>query len=164
MQAHSPIKGPLPHRQAASSFDHSPEIAKQTGVKWGGENGKQKLPVSPHFWRILFKVPWTARRSNQSLLKEINPEYSLRTDAEAEAPILGPPDMKSQLIGKDPDAGKDWGQEKGVTEDEMVGWHHLLNEHEFEQTPGDSEGQGSLVCCSPWDHRVGHNLAPKQQR
>ena len=50
-----------------------------------------------------------------------------------------------------------------MTEDEMVGWHHLFNEHEFEQTPGDSEGQGSLVCCSPWDHRVGHNLAPKQQ-
>ena len=163
MQAHSPIKGPLPHRQAASSFGHSLEIAKQTGVKWGGENRKQTLPVSPHFWRRLFKVPWTARSSDQSLLKEINPEYSLRTDAEAEAPIPWPPDMKSQLIGKDPDAGKDWGQDKGVTEDEMVGWHHLLNEHEFEQTPGDSEGQGSLVCCSLWDHRVGHNLAPKQQ-
>ena len=72
-------------------------------------------------------------------------------EAEAEAPVLWPPDVKSQLIGKDPDPGKDWGQEeKGATEDEMVGWHHRRNGHEFEQTPGDSEGQGSLVCCSPW--------------
>ena len=73
-----------------------------------------------------------------------------RTDAEAEAPILWPPDGKSQLVGKNPDAGKDRGTEKGVTEDEMVGWNHQLNGHEFEQTQGDSEGQGSLVCCSPW--------------
>ena len=58
--------------------------------------------------------------------------------------------MKSLLIRKDPDAGKDSGQEKGMTEDEMVGWHHRLNGHEFKQTPGDSEGQGSLACCSPW--------------
>ena len=59
--------------------------------------------------------------------------------------------MKSQLIGKDPDAGKDWGQEeRGTTEDEMVGWHHWLSGHELEQTPGDSEGRGSLACCSPW--------------
>ena len=65
-----------------------------------------------------------------------------RTDAEAEAPILVPPDAKSQLTGKDPDAGKDWRQEKkGMTEDEMVGWHHQLREHEFEQTPGDSKTQ-----------------------
>ena len=62
--------------------------------------------------------------------------------------------MKSQLIRKDPDAGKNWRQEeKGTTEDEMVGWHHQLNGHEFEQAPGDSEGQGSLVCCSPWGHK-----------
>ena len=67
---------------------------------------------------------------------------------------LWPLDAKSQLIGKDSDAGKDWGQEeKGATGDEMVGWHHRLNEHEFKQIPGDSEGQGSLACCSPWDHK-----------
>ena len=59
--------------------------------------------------------------------------------------------MKNQFIGKDPDAGKDWRQkEKAVTEDEMVGWHHWFNGYEFEQTPGNSEGQGSLMCCSPW--------------
>ena len=71
-------------------------------------------------------------------------------DAESEAPIVWPPDVKCQLIGKDLDAGKDWGQEKGATEDETVGWYYQLNGHEFEQTPRDSEGQGSLVCCSPW--------------
>ena len=82
-----------------------------------------------------------------------------RTDAEAKAPILWPPDMKSWLIGKDPDAGKDWGQEeKGTTEHEMVGWHHQLNGHEFEQILGDGEGQGNLVYCSPMgSQRVGHN-------
>ena len=73
---------------------------------------------------------------------------------DAEAPILWPSDVKSQLTGKDPDAGKDWGQEEeGVTNDEMVGWHHRLNGYEFEQTPGDSEGQGSLAWCSSWGHK-----------
>ena len=76
-------------------------------------------------WRRLFRVPWTARRSNQSILKEIS---TGRTDAEAEAPILWLPDVRSQLIGKDPDAGKDWRwEEKGTTEDEVVGWHHRLS-------------------------------------
>ena len=65
-----------------------------------------------------------------------------------------PPDIKNQLIGKDPDAGKDGRQEeKGATEDKMIGWHHQLNGHEFEQAPGDGEGQGSLVCCSPWGRK-----------
>ena len=75
--------------------------------------------------------------------------------AEAEAPIVWPPDVKSQLIGKDPDARKDWGQEeKGRIEDEIVGWYPWLNGHEFEQTPGDSEGQRrSLACYSPWGHK-----------
>ena len=69
----------------------------------------------------------------------------------AEAPILWLPDVKNWLAGKDPDAGKDWGQEeKGMTEDEMVGWHHWLNGHEFEQAPGDGEGWESLACSSPW--------------
>ena len=74
-----------------------------------------------------------------------------RTDAEAEAPILWPPDAKSQLIGKHSGVGKNWRQEgKGTIEDKMLGWHHWLNGHEFERTPGNSEGQGSLVCYSPW--------------
>ena len=74
-----------------------------------------------------------------------------RTDAEAETPILWSPDAKSQWIRKDPDAGKNWQQEeKGTTENEIVGWHYWLNGHEFEQALGDGDGQGSLVCCSPW--------------
>ena len=77
-----------------------------------------------------------------------------RTAAEAEAPILRPPEAKSQFIGKDPDAGKDWRQEeKHMTEDEMVGWHHWLHGHEFEQALGDGEGQGSIVFCNPWGHK-----------
>ena len=102
-------------------------------------------------WRRLLRVHWTAR-SNQSILKEINPKYSLEgLMPKAEASILWPSDAKSRLTGKDPDAGKDWEQEeKRATDDEMVGWHHRLNGHELEQTPGDTEGQGSLACCSPW--------------
>ena len=73
-----------------------------------------------------------------------------RTDAEAEAPILWPPDVTNWLNGKDSDAGKDWRQEeKWTTEEEMVGWHHRLDGHEFEQAPGVGDGQGSLACCSP---------------
>ena len=76
-----------------------------------------------------------------------------RTDAEAETPILWPPDVKSWLTGNDPDARKDWGQEeKGMTEDEMVGWHHHLDGHEFKQVPRAGDGQGGLVCSSPWGH------------
>ena len=84
-------------------------------------------------WRRLLRVPGTARRSNQSILKEISPEYSLEGLMLKLKPILWPPDTKNWLIGKDSDAGKDWRwEEKGTTEDEMVGWHHWLNGHEFE--------------------------------
>ena len=77
-----------------------------------------------------------------------------RTDVEAETPILWPPDEKNWLIWKDPDAGKDWGQaEKGMTENERVGWHHWLNGHEFGWTLGVGDGQGGLVCCSPWGRK-----------
>ena len=90
-------------------------------------------------------------------IKPVNPKENQpwiligSSNAEAEAPVLWPPDVKSWLFRKDPDAGKDWRQEKkATTEDEMVGWHHWLDGHEFEQIPGDGEGQGSLVCCNPW--------------
>ena len=77
-----------------------------------------------------------------------------RTDVEAETPILRPPNVKSWLILKDPDAGKDWGQEeKGMTEDEMVGWHHWLNGHGFGWTLGIGDGQGGLACCDSWGHK-----------
>ena len=96
----------------------------------------------------LLRVPWSTRKSNQSILKEINPEYSL----EGLMLKLQYFDhlMWSWLIEKDPDAGKDWGQEVK----EMAEWHHQLNGHEFEQTLGDGEGQGSLACFSPWVHKL----------
>ena len=93
-------------------------------------------------WKRLLRVPWTAvnPKGNQSWIF-----------IDAEAPILWPPNVKHWLIGKDPDAGKDWRQkEKGTTEDEMVGWHHRLNGHEFEQVLGVGDGQWGLACCSPW--------------
>ena len=103
-------------------------------------------------WRRLLRVPQTARRSNQSTLKEINPEYSLeRQMLKLKLQYFGHMMLKSLLTGKDPDAGKHWGQEeKGPTENEMAGWHHQLYGHDFEQASGVGDGQGSLVCCSPW--------------
>ena len=93
-------------------------------------------------------------------IKPVNPKrnqpwiFIWRTDIEAEISILWPPDAKSWLIEKDPDAGKDWMQEKkGTAEDQVVGWHHQLNRHEFEQILGDGEGQGNLACNRPWDHK-----------
>ena len=94
-------------------------------------------------------------QGNQTTPKENQPWiFTGGNDAEAEALVLWPPNMKSRLIGKDLDTGKDWGkEEKWVTEDEMFGWHHRLNGHEFEQTQGDSERQGSLAWYSPWGHK-----------
>ena len=103
-------------------------------------------------WRRHLRVPWTARRSNQSILKEISPGISL--EIMVLKLKLWPPHAKSWLIGKDSDAGRDWGQEEKVmTEDEMAGWHHRLNVHEFEWTPGVGDGQGSLACCDSWGRR-----------
>ena len=102
-------------------------------------------------WRRLLRVPWTARRSNQSILKEISPEYSL------EGLMLK---LKLQYFGYLMQRADHWKRPwcwerlkaggEGATEDEMVGWHHQLDGHEFKETPGDCDGQGSLVCCSPW--------------
>ena len=106
--------------------------------------------------------------------KEIQPVHSKgdqswvfigRTDVEAETPILWPPDAKSWLIWKDPNAEKDWGQEeKGTTEDEIVGWHHWLNGHELRWTLGAGDGQGGLACCSSWGCRVGHDWATELKK
>ena len=126
-------------------------------------------------WELDYKETWALKnwffwtvmleKTLQSSLdcKEIKPVHSKgnkswifigRTDAEAEAPVFWPPEANSLLNGNDPDAGKDWGQEeKGTTEHEMAGWHHPLNGHGFEQTPGNSEGRGSLACCSPRGHK-----------
>ena len=108
------------------------------------------------FWTVVLEKtlesPLDSKKIKPVIPKENQPWIFIgRTDAEAEAPKLWPPDVKSWLIGKDPDAGKDWRQEeKGTTEDEMVGWYHRLNGHEFEQALGVGDGQGSLACCSSW--------------
>ena len=102
----------------------------------------EKTPDNPLFSKEIKSVH---SKGNQSWI------FTGRTDAEAS--ILWPHDVKSQLIRKDPDAGKDWKQEKGTTEYQMVGWHHRLNGHEFEQALGDGEGQGSLAWCSPWSYK-----------
>ena len=108
------------------------------------------------FWTVVLEKTLENPLDSKEI-KPVNPKgnqpwiFTGRAYAEVESPILWPPEWKSQLIRKDADAGKEWRQEeKGVTEDELVGWHHWLNGHEFEQTLGDSEGQRSLACCSPW--------------
>ena len=138
-------------------------------VMYGCKSKEGWVPKNWCFWIVLEKslrVPWMVRRSNQSILKENQPWIFIgRTDTETEAPVLWPPDAKGLLISKDPDAGKDWKQEeKGWTEDEIVGWQHQLSGHGFEQTLGDGEGQGSLAGYSPEGCRVGHDWATKQQR
>ena len=104
-------------------------------------------------WRRLLGVPWTASRSNQPILKEISPEYSLEgLMLRLKFQYFG--HLCEELILKDPDAGKEWRQEeKGTTEGEMVGWHHRLNGHEFEQTLGVGDGQRGLACCDSWGHK-----------
>ena len=107
------------------------------------------------FWTVLLEKTLESSLDTKEI-QPVNPKgnqpwiFIGRTDAEAEALVLWPPDIKSSLTGKDPDSGKNWRQEKGATEEEMVGWHHRLNGYECEQTPGDSEGQESLASCSPW--------------
>ena len=120
------------------------------------EPKKIKSPKNWCFWTVVLE------KTLESPLdcKEIQPVHSKgdrswvffwRNDAKAETPVLWPPHVKSWLIGKDSDAGRDWGQEeKGTKEDEMAGWHHWLNEREFGWTPGVGDGQGGLVCCDSW--------------
>ena len=103
-------------------------------------------------WRRLLRVPWTARRSNQSILKEISPGISLEGMLlKLKLQYFGHLRLRVWLIGKDSDAGRDWGQEeKGTTEDEMAGWHHWLDGCESEWTPGVDDEQGGLACCESW--------------
>ena len=108
-------------------------------------------------WRRLLRVPWTPRKSDESIQKEISPEYSLeglmlKLKLQYFGHLMGR--TESSSVGKDPDAGNDWGQEeKGTTEDKMVGRHHWLDGHEFEQAPRIGDGQRSLACCSPWGQK-----------
>ena len=137
-----------------------------------GVNWKKTVNKSTWVWELEYKESWVLKNwcfwtvvlektlENPLDSKEIKPLhpkgnqswiFTGRTNAEAETSILWPPDAKKWLIGQDPDTRTDWRQkEKGTTEDEMVGWHHQLNGHEFEQAPGADDGQGELVCRSPW--------------
>ena len=110
------------------------------------------------FWTVVLESSLDCKE-----IKPVNPKgnqsrmFFGRTEAEAETPVLCPPDVKSWLIGKDPDAEKDgMREEKGITEDAMVGWHHQLNGHKFEQAPGVGNWQGSLACYSPWSSKESH--------
>ena len=124
---------------------------------WEQDHKEGWGPKNWCYWTVVLEKTFESPLDCKEI-QPVNPKgnqpwiFTGRTDAEA--PVLWPLDGKRQLIGKDPDAGKDWRQEeKGTTVDEMVGWHHQLNGHEFEEALGDGEGQGSLVCCSPWGHK-----------
>ena len=121
---------------------------------WELDHKEGWVPKNWWFWTVVLEKtlvsPLESKETKPIILKG-NKAWIFIVRADAEAPILWPPDAKSQLIGKDPNIGKYWGQEeKGATEYEVVGWHHQLNGHEFDETQGDNEGQGSLVCWSSW--------------
>ena len=137
--------------------------------KWGSEEKKKKegskamprfltrvrMDFDTNYWNLSFTK--FAFEHAEFKIQPVHPKgdqswvFIGRTDIEAETPILWPPHEKSWLAGKDPDAGKDWGQEeKGTTEDEMAGWHHWLDGHGFGCTPGVGDGQGGLACCDSW--------------
>ena len=141
------------HRAKAMLFSSGHVWMKELNHKEGW------APKNWWFWTVVLEKTLESPLDSKEI-KSVNPKgnqpwiFTARTDAEVEAPIRWPLDVKSQLIGKDSDAGNYWRQEeKGTTEDEMVGWHHQLNGHEFDQTLGNSEGQGSLACCSPWSRK-----------
>ena len=156
-----------------SPHEHISSVVKlkepqDTDLIWGGILRKVqrimgiRIQTSGEFWRCFWTVVLAKTLESPLDCKEIQPVHSKdqswmfigRTDAKAETPILWPPHAKSWLIGKDFDAGRGWGQEeKGTTEDEMAGWHHWLNGHEFEWTPGVGDGQGGLVCCNLWGRK-----------
>ena len=121
---------------------------------------ESRAPKSWCFWTVVLEKTLESPLDCKDI-KPVNPKGNQpriligRTDAKTETPILWPPDVKNWLIEKYPDTGKDWRwEEKGMTEDEMVGWHHQLDGREFEQAPGVGGGQGGLACCSPWGCKI----------
>ena len=133
------------------------ELISQWGILTLSVTNKEGWVLKNWVFRTVVLEKTLESPSDSKEIKPINSKgnqpwiFIGRTDAEA--PILWPPDAQSWLIGKDPDAGKDWRQEKGMTENKMVRWYHWLNGHKFEETPRDSEGQGSLACYSPWGQK-----------
>ena len=129
--------------------------------RWELDHKEGRAPKNWCFWIVVLKEtlesPLNCKGIKLGNTKGIQP-WIFTGRSDAEAPILWPPDAKIQHTGKDPGAENDWRWEKRVTEDEMVGWHHWLDGHEFEQTEGGSEGQGSLACCRLWGPRVRQRL------
>ena len=130
---------------------------------WGLDHKESWALKNWCFWTLVLEKTLESHLDWKEI-QPVNPKGNLswifigKTNVEAETPILWPPDAQNWRIGKDPDAGKDRRrEEKRTTEDEMVGWHHWLDGHESEQAPGAGDGQGSLVCCSPWGCRFGHD-------
>ena len=126
---------------------------------WELDYKESWAPKDWSFWTVVLEKTLESPLDCKEI-QPVNPKgnqswiFIGRTDVEAETLVLWPHDVKNWLIGKDPDAGKDWGQEeKGTTEDEMVGWHHRPNRHEFVQAPGVGDGQGGLACCDSWCHK-----------
>ena len=146
---------------------HAVKVMVFPVVMYGCESWtvKKEAPKNWCFWTVVLEKTLESPLYTKEI-KPVNPKgnqfwiFIGRTDAEAKAPVVWPPDAKSQLFRKGPGAGKDWGQEKEMTE--MVGWHHWLDGHEFEQAPGDEEGQGSLVCCSPWGRKESDDWVTEQ--
>ena len=143
-------KGPYSQRHGFSS--------SHVGM-WELDYKENWVPKNWCFWIVVLEKTLKSLPDRKKI-QPVHPTgnqswvFTGRTDAEAETPILWPRDAKNWLIAKDPDAGKDWRQEeKGMTEDEMVEWHHWLNRYEFEQAPEVGDGQGSLACCNPWGHK-----------
>ena len=124
---------------------------------WELDYKESWVPKNWCFWTVVLEK--TLESPLDCKIKPVNCKLNQfwmfigRTDVESQTPILWPPDVKNWLTRKDPDDGKNWKREKGTTEDEMVGWHHWLNGQEFEQALGVGDGQGSLVCCSPWGRK-----------
>ena len=123
------------------------------------------VPMNWCFWTVVLEKTLESPLDCKEI-QQVHSEWDQswvfigRTEFEAETPILWTPHVKNWLIRKDSDVWRDWGQEeKGMTEDEMSGWHHQLNGREFEWTPGDGDGQGGLACCNSWSRRVGHDWA-----
>ena len=156
---------------STKSYSQSYGFSSSLVWMWELDHKEGWVPKNWCFWTVVLEKTLESPLDS----KEIQPVHTKgnqpwifigRTDAKAKAPILWLTDAKNWLIGKDPDAGKSWGrEEKEATEDEMAGWHHWLNGHEFEQTQGDGERQGSLACCSPWgSQRVGHDWATEQEQ
>ena len=131
---------------------------------WELDHKESWVPKNWCFWTVVLEKTSESPLDCKEI-KLVHPKgnqywiFTGRTDGEAETPILWPPDVKSWLIRKGPDAGKDWGQEKGTTEDKIVGWHHRLNGHGFGWTPGVGDGQGGLGCWGSRGRRVRHDWA-----